>query len=207
MRRVAQTVVPVAGLLAQTATTLTEHEVKQLRVIAQQPGPGGRGADAVGGPVRRVHARAGPDLDRAAAAAGPVRPVRHPAGAGHAAPDAERSTASELARKLVGASGLDVLQEVLGTLFFERSEVLKSRSALLAVDALVRQRPVAGAAALAGEVEQIIAGAHPFNELRVLSSLRAGWVVRQAGGARRPRAGDRRGRRTVSPPGWAAAGR
>ena len=55
--------------------------------------------------------------------------------------------------------------------------MLKSRSALLALDALTRAAPRPGSDALAAEVEEIIASAHPFNELRVLSSLRAGWVT------------------------------
>ena len=66
---------------------------------------------------------------------------------------------------------------MLGSLFFERRDVLKSRSALLALDALARARPRPGSEAVAAEVEEIIASAHPFNELRVLSSVRAGWVA------------------------------
>jgi len=66
---------------------------------------------------------------------------------------------------------------VLSSLFFERREVLKSRSALLGLAALTRSAPVPGSDDVAGEVEQIIASAHPFNELRVLSALRAGWIT------------------------------
>lgn len=175
VRRVAQTVVPVAGLLAQTATTLTEHEVKQLRVVAEQPArvvellllsadrfvesEPGLGLTSL--ERMRLLDRLGLYGIRLAA-----RTLRQSTGA----------TASELARDLAAVSGLDGLHEVLGTLFLERSEVLKSRSALLAVEALTRRRPVSGAAALAAETEQIMAGAHPFHELRVLSALRAGWV-------------------------------
>jgi hypothetical protein len=85
-------------------------------------------------------------------------------------------TATELARELTERSGVNELKDVLSSLFFGRRDVLKSRSALLAVDALVRtvQRP--GGDAVAAEVEEIVASAHPFNELRVLSAIRAGWV-------------------------------
>ena len=86
-------------------------------------------------------------------------------------------TATELARDLAERSGLGELQEVLRSLFFERRDVLKSRSALLAVDTLVRTQPRPGSDAIAAEVEEIVASAHPFNELRVLSSVRAGWVT------------------------------
>jgi 50S ribosome-binding GTPase len=176
VRRVAQTVVPVAGLLAQTATTLTEHEVKQLRMVAEQPArvvellllsadrfvESEPGLGLTSFERQRLLERLG--LFGIRLAAGTLRQT-------------PGSTASELARDLATASGLNGLHEVLGTLFLERSEVLKSRSALLAVDALTRRRPVSGATALATETEQIMAGAHPFHELRVLSSLRAGWVA------------------------------
>ncbi len=85
-------------------------------------------------------------------------------------------TATELAKELADRSGLNDLHEVLQSLFFERRDVLKSRSALLALDALVRSEQVPGSAAIIAELEEIIASAHPFNELRVLASLRAGWV-------------------------------
>jgi hypothetical protein len=54
--------------------------------------------------------------------------------------------------------------------------VLKCRSALLAVSDVVRALPRPGSDALAVEVEAVVASAHPFNELRVLSGLRSGWV-------------------------------
>jgi Dynamin family len=180
VRRVAQTVVPVAGLLALTATTLTEHEAKLLRIVTQQPArvvetlmlSADRFVDStpelgLTSIERRLL------LDRFG-----LFGIRLATNLLRLTP---ALTASDLARKLTAASGLDELQQVLGTLFFQRSEVLKSRSALLAVDALLRHRPAAGSAALAGEIEQILAGAHPFNELRVLSSLRAGWVTGKPG--------------------------
>ena len=65
-------------------------------------------------------------------------------------------------------------------MLFRSRDVLKSRSALLALDTLVRAERRPGSEALAAEVEEIIASAHPFNELRVLSSVRAGWVAGKA---------------------------
>src|SRR5690606_4413484 len=50
-------------------------------------------------------------------------------------------------------------------------------SALLALDTLTRTRPVAGSESVAAEVEEIVSSAHPFRELRVLASIRAGWVT------------------------------
>ena len=96
---------------------------------------------------------------------------------------------------------------MLGSLFFERRDVLKSRSALLALDALVRTQPRPGSEAVAAEVEEIIASAHPFNELRVLSSLRAGWVTGKPEVVGRPGAAHRRRRRGRPPAAGAAARR
>jgi hypothetical protein len=175
VRRVVQTVVPVAGLLAETAATLTEAEVKHLRLIADQAPQQVEGlllsADRFGQSMpelgltslerQQLLARFGLFGVRLGSTL-----LRRPG----------VSTATDLAHELSARSGLDDLVEVLRTLFLERREVLKSRSALLAVDALVRHQPAAGSAALAAEVEEVIASAHPFSELRLLSSLRAGAI-------------------------------
>lgn len=175
VRRLAQTVVPVAGLLAETAVTLTEVEVAQLRRIADlaprdaeelllsadrfvnnMPELGLTSTEREG-----LLARFGVFGIRLASAL--LR--RKVAG-----------TATELAAELEERSGLTALQEILRSLFFERRDVLKSRSALLALAEVVRVCVRPGTETLAAGVEEIIASAHPFNELRVLSSLRAGWV-------------------------------
>ena len=79
-----------------------------------------------------------------------------------------------LATELVSRSGLGELEEVLHTQFTERRDVLKARSALLAVDSLLRggrrSEP------LAREIEKVLAGAHEFTELRLLAALRSGTV-------------------------------
>ncbi|HZN77386.1 MAG TPA: dynamin family protein [Micromonosporaceae bacterium] len=176
VRRVVQTVVPVAGLLAETAVTLTETEVGHLRKIAAlQPreseelllsadrflekfpelGLTSMEREALLGRFGLFGIRLGATLLRRGVA----------------------STATELSRELAERSGLRELQDVLGSLFFERRDVLKSRSALLALDTLTRTQPRPGSEAVAAQVEELIASAHPFNELRVLSSLRAGWVT------------------------------
>jgi hypothetical protein len=87
------------------------------------------------------------------------------------------TNATELSRELAERSGLNHLRELIGSLFHERRDVLKSRSALLALAEITRVCVRPGSEAVAAGVEEIIASAHPFNELRVLSSLRAGWVT------------------------------
>ena len=74
-------------------------------------------------------------------------------------------------------SGLVELREVLASQFTARRDVLKARSALIALDEVLRRDPRPAATPLAVEVERILAGAHEFAELRLLSDLR-GRVLR-----------------------------
>ena len=69
-------------------------------------------------------------------------------------------------------SGLDELRALLTTQFAERRELLKARSALLAVDLVLTREPRPAAAPLAAEMERILAGAHEFAELRLLADFR-----------------------------------
>jgi hypothetical protein len=179
VRRVAQTVVPVAGLLAETAVTLTETETQHLRRVADLAV---RDAEELLLSADRF-LTGQPELglttvEREALLARfglfGVRLSTTLLRRGVA------STATELARDLAERSGLRDLQDVLGSLFFERRDVLKSRSALLALDALTRSEPRPGSEAVVAEVERIVASAHPFNELRVLSAVRSGWVQGKA---------------------------
>ena len=92
---------------------------------------------------------------------------------------------SAIAAELVKRSGLDDLRTVLATQFAERRDLLKARSALLAIDLVLTREPRPASAPLAAEVERILAGAHEFAELRLLSTLRAAAVKLAARGARR----------------------
>jgi GTPase SAR1 family protein len=175
VRRVVQTVVPVAGLLAETAATVTEAEVAQVRQVAQLPVPQAEAlllsADRF---VSMMPELGLTSIEREALLERfgmygvrlATTLLRH----------GVVGTASELATALADRSGINDLRDVLATLFFERREVLKSRSALLALDRLTRLHPQPGSEPVAAEVEEIIASAHPFRELRVLSAIRAGWV-------------------------------
>ncbi|MFW6204608.1 MAG: dynamin family protein, partial [Actinomycetota bacterium] len=175
VRRVVQTVVPVAGLLAETAATLTETEMQQLRRISE------RSAKEVEGLLLSTDRflEMMPELGLTSMERQALLERFGLFGVRLAAALLRRgvaSTATELARELADRSGVEDLRTVLDSLFFERRDILKSRSALLALDALTRAEPRQGSEAVAATVEEIIASAHPFRELRVLSSLRAGWV-------------------------------
>jgi hypothetical protein len=176
VRRVVQAVLPVAGLLAETAATLTEAEVGHLRqVAALEPAE----AEELLLTADRFVSRC-PDLnltpaDRLAlldrfglfgVRVCVARLRRGPA-----------PTAGELAGELTELSGLGELRSVLASLFLGRSDVLKCRSALIAVNAIVRAVPVPGGERLAAEVEQRLASTHAFTELRLLAAVRAGTIA------------------------------
>jgi hypothetical protein len=174
VRRVVQTVVPVAGLLAETAVTLTETETAHLRLIAARTP---REVEGLLLSADRFLTRL-PDLGLTEVERRHLLDRFGVFGVRLASTILRRGpvTAAELSRDLVERCGLEDLRAVLQSLFFSRREVLKSRSGLLAVDALIREHPRAGSLALAGRVEEVLASAHPFSELRILSAIRAGWV-------------------------------
>ncbi|KIR64995.1 MULTISPECIES: hypothetical protein [Micromonospora] len=82
----------------------------------------------------------------------------------------------KLSTELIRRSGLTELRESVNRLFVDRQGTLKARSALVAVEGLLRAEPGPGTGELLGAVERIVAGAHEFAELRLLAALRAGRV-------------------------------
>ena len=178
IRGLCQTVVAVAGLLAQTGRTMRQPEFAALSALAALP--------------RAELEALLLSVDRfARGELGPENP---------ALPDTHTRTAlidrfglfgvrlattlirqgvsdpNKIASELVRRSGLDELRSVLATQFTERRDLLKARSALLAIDLVLTREPRPAAAPLAAEVERILAGAHEFAELRLLSTLRSGAV-------------------------------
>jgi predicted GTPase len=175
VRRLVQTVVPVAGLLAVTGGTLREAEYAALVQLAGAQDP----------PVEKLLV----SVDRFVNTPTPVLTtlerealldrlgffgVRLAVGMIR---DGRASTSGKLAAALVEHSGLDRLRAVLLSQFAERRDVLKARSGLLAVEGAVRAQPIAGSDALMNEVERITAGAHEFQEIRLLNALRSGAVT------------------------------
>ncbi len=175
IRRLCQTVVPVAGLLAQSGSTLRESEYRALDLLRSAPV---EETDALLLSADRfIHSSSSVNLtpiereqllDRfglfgvrlavALLRSGAVR------------------SSTDLAEAMVARSGLDQLREVLRSQFAARRDVLKARSALLGLEALLRKQPVPGADQLAGELERISAGAHELTEIRLLNALRAGSI-------------------------------
>jgi len=175
VRRLVQTVVPVAGLLAESAATLTQDEYKALALLAEVDVSEAekmllstdRFINAEG--VVRLTTLEREQLLRRFGVFG-VRlatvMIRH----------GTVANARELAEELLDRSGLNALLELLTTLFVDRRDLLKSRSALFALDRLLTERPIDGSLDLRRRLEQILANAHEFNELHLLSAMRAGAV-------------------------------
>jgi hypothetical protein len=160
----AQNVVAVAGLVAVAGRTLTQAEFVALSALAAEP------RESLESLLLSADRFASGSAERAALLRRfgvfgirlSVTLIRQ----------GVRSQAA-LADELVARSGLRDLQRVLHTQFSERRDLLKARSALLALDRVVR---TSGGGRLAGEVERIFAATHEFAELRLLSALRSGAV-------------------------------
>jgi hypothetical protein len=172
MRRLCPIVVPVAGLLGVAGATIREDEFRTLAVIARAP------LDDV---VELLLT-----ADRFVSAPTPVPVAELPRRTAFArlglfgirlAVQLIRagtvSTADDLAKELTARSGLDRLRGILASHFVARAGVLKARSALAALDSVVRADNSSGAAELATRAEEIRASAHEFVELRLLHLLRS----------------------------------
>ncbi|GAA0726533.1 hypothetical protein Drose_12015 [Dactylosporangium roseum] len=178
---VARHVVALAPRLARAAATLTEAEFTVLAALAavpraaldafllsadrftgQQPVPGSAFPAPVDPATRRAL------LDRLG-----LTGVR-------LCTTLVRSTGrtrDRLAAELVRRSGLAELRESVREQFLDRRHALKARSALIALEFMLRAEPRPGAEYLLAELERTVAGAHDFQELRFLAALRAGRVT------------------------------
>jgi len=176
VRGLCQNVVAVAGLLAQTGRTLRQAEHTALAALARTSRDdleaellsvdrflrAGADGDVSTEVRRRLLARFGLFGIRLSTSL-----VRQGA-----------ATSAALASELVDRSGLRELEQVLHAQFTERRDVLKARSALLAVDAVLRTGDGIGRRGpLAREIDRILSGAHEFTELRLLGALRSGAVT------------------------------
>jgi hypothetical protein len=178
VRSLCATVVPVAGLIAETGFTLREEEMAQLRALADLEAGELEGmllsverfcAPGVG-PLTAEYRR---DLLLRLGLFGvrlSLREIR----------EGRATTAMQLAHTLVAASGIQELIGVLDGHLARRSDVLKARSALVGLRALARDLAgddPQGARRLAAEVERVEAGAHEMAELRLLHLLLTGAVA------------------------------
>ena len=170
LRSLALDVVPIAGLLAESARTLRQGEFQALREVARL----GRNARErmLVSVDRFVRADAGIDvsaeerkglLDRFG-----MFGIRMSAVAIRSGYDDSTDLADELYRR----SGMDELLRVVSDQFRSRSDALKARTALGAIAALVERHPTPHSGELASAIERLEANAHELRELAVLSSAR-----------------------------------
>ncbi|HZQ33783.1 MAG TPA: dynamin-like GTPase family protein [Mycobacterium sp.] len=168
---ICQAVVPVSGLLALTARTLRQSEFVALEKLA--------GVDAA------ELAKAMLSADRFAREDSSL-PV--PAAARRQLLDrfgmfgirisiaVLRSGVSDsvaLADELLERSGLIALRDVIDQQFAQRSDLLKSHTALLSLRRFVEVNPIPAAPAILGDIDPLLADTHAFEELRLLSQLRS----------------------------------
>ncbi len=174
LRRLVTAVVPVAGLLGETARTLTQNEYTLLSELATVPHkdlePHLLSADRF---LEASPETPGTSLDREQLLGRfgvfGIRIALVLIRRGVV------NSSRELADELLKRSGVIELRETLSKLFVERSGVLKARSALLAIEKICTTEGES-ADDLMVQVEQITAGAHPFRELATLAALRSGTI-------------------------------
>ncbi|EIV92978.1 dynamin family protein [Frankia sp. QA3] len=173
VRALVQTVVPVAGLLAQAGSRLAPDELAGLLRLGGDPVAvvdelllsadrfAGPAADTgVPAPLRAVLLdRLGLAGVRLAVALVQLGEARDPAG---------------LAAALTARSGLGELQALLRGQFTDRADVLKAQRALRVLDDVLDTWPHRSLAGLRARRERVEAGAHALAELRLLGDLRTG---------------------------------
>lgn len=177
MRTLCTAVVPVAGLIAETALTLREDEAWALRQLAATPQPTLdrmlRAADAFCDPGageltvelrRQLIDRLG--LFGLRFCISEIRAGRMP-------------TANELSAALVAESGLAAVRNLISELFLPRAAILKARVALVSLRSIavdLRAIDPIAAGTLAAHIERCEASTHEFAELRLNHLVLSGIV-------------------------------
>lgn len=170
LRKLALGVVPVAGLLAQSARTMRQPDFHALELLA---GMNREAREKMMLSADRFLRATDPKGMTAEARASLLERyglfgIRLAVVLLRNGFDQPTPLAHELARR----SGLDPLLETVGRQFQARAEALKARTALVGVEALLRVSPREGTGHLAAALEKLQVNAHEFRELRLLAALR-----------------------------------
>ena len=170
LRSLALGVVPIAGLLAQSARSLRQAEYAVLAELASLDRREREllllSADRFvrpGGPLSATPEARARLLDRFG-----IFGLRLAAALLRGGISEPTALAHELARR----SGLDELLAVMTGQFQARAGQLKARTALVGVEKLLNDHPRPGAAGVAAGLERLLASAHAFRELRLLAAAR-----------------------------------
>ncbi|UXM90852.1 dynamin family protein [Paenarthrobacter sp. JL.01a] len=165
-------VVPVAGLLAQSARTMRQRDVDAFMALARLDR---NQREKMMLSVDRFVRAGGPDsLDPELKASLVQRfglfGIRLAVALIRGGIDSPTELAHELARR----SGLGQLLGTVDSLFQTRAEALKARAAVVGLQSLLSGSRSGQAAVLETALEQLLAGAHEFKELKLLGLLRTG---------------------------------
>jgi hypothetical protein len=170
LRALALGVVPIAGLLAQTARSLRQGEFTVLVELARLTRSEREvlliSADRFIRPA--VNLGSSPDERKALLERFGLFGIRLASAlirSGIADP-------TRLSRELARRSGLDDLLRLLAAQFQSRAGQLRARVALIGIETLLRERPHKGNEQLGKSLERIQASAHEFRELRLLAVAR-----------------------------------
>jgi replication fork clamp-binding protein CrfC len=166
---ICQAVVPVSGLLALTARTLRQSEFVALEKLA-----GVEAADlakAILSADRFVREESPLPLDAATRAQLLDRFGMFGIRISIAVLRSGISDSVALADELLERSGLVALRDVIDQQFGQRSDLLKSHTALLSLRRFVEVNPIPAARYIIADIDPLLADTHAFEELRLLSQL------------------------------------
>lgn len=168
---ICQAVVPVSGLLALTARTLRQSEFVALEKLAGvEPAELTKAMLSVDRFVREDSAL---PVDAATRAALLDRFGMFGIRISIAVLRAGISDSVALADELLERSGLIALRDVIDQQFAQRSDLLKAHTALLALRQFVQVNPIYASRQILADIDPLLADAHAFEELRLLSQLRS----------------------------------
>ena len=168
---VCQAVVPVSGLLALTARTLRQSEFAALQKLAGvEPAALNK---AMLSADRFVRDDPTLPVDSATRAQLLDRFGMFGLRISLALLRAGVDDADSLAADLLERSGLVALREVIDQHFAQRSDQLKSHTALVALRRFVQRHPTPATPRILADIEPLLADTHAFEELRLLSQLRS----------------------------------
>ena len=181
IRSLCVSVLPVAGLLAETGATMQEHEAASLRALAGvSSGPDASELQSMLLSVDRFLDPETSDLlvetrrellERLGLFGVRLAIAKIQAG--------EALSAVDLSRILIDVSGLETLRALLELHFTARAMALKGRSALASLRSCANELAASdrnAARRLLAEIEQVEASTHAFAELRLLHMVLTGQI-------------------------------
>ncbi|QGK68366.1 isoniazid inducible protein IniC [Allosaccharopolyspora coralli] len=174
LRAFSQYVIPVVGLLGQAASSLTPDEVAALGKVAALPD---ENLEALLLSADRFARNEKPEsVPRAVRLALFEKLGRFGLQRAVTAIRDGVGEPKKIVSTLLDDSRLNDLHEAVHQQFIERQDALRARSVLMALDMVLRANPRPGSHQLRAELERILASAHEWPELRLISALRSGQI-------------------------------